>query len=143
HRPNGATPFTKPEMWLARSPDLIHWGKNEHFLGGNDSWGIGRIGAGGPPLRTKQGWLEIYHGNSRQYVDEGVGAYCGGMVLMDLEDPRRVLSASGQIFVPETEFECHGFVPNVVFPTGVVQQDDTVLVYYGAADTCSAVVEFS
>ncbi len=66
HRPNGATPFCKPEMWLAASPDLIHWGGQEHFLGGSQVWDIGRIGAGTPPLRTAQGWLEMYHGNSRQ-----------------------------------------------------------------------------
>src|SRR3989454_1134070 len=35
HRPNAATPFTRPEMWLATSPDLVHWGRHEHFLGGS------------------------------------------------------------------------------------------------------------
>jgi predicted GH43/DUF377 family glycosyl hydrolase len=143
HRPNGATPFTKPEMWLARSPDLVHWGKNEHFLGSNDSWDIGRIGAGTPPLRTDEGWLEIYHGNSRRQEDGGIGAYCGGIVLMDVENPLRILGRSGQVFGPQTDYECRGFVPNVVFPTGLIQQKENLLVYYGAADTCTAVVEFS
>ena len=40
-------------------------------------------------------------------------------------------------------YERQGFVPNVVFPTGIVEQGENVLVYYGAADTCTAVVEFS
>ena len=39
-------------------------------------------------------------------------------------------------FVPEADFEVAGFVPNVVFPTGVVQDGETLLVYYGAADAC-------
>ena len=43
----------------------------------------------------------------------------------------------------EAVAEKTGFVPNVVFPTGIVQQGENVLVYYGAADTCTAVVEFS
>ena len=47
------------------------------------------------------------------------------------------------MFVPETEYEREGFVPNVVFPTGIIQQGENVLVYYGAADTYCAVVEFS
>ena len=55
----------------------------------------------------------------------------------------RILGASGQILVPETDFERQGFVPNVVFPTGIVEQGETALVYYGAADTSTAAVEFS
>ena len=143
HRPNGATPFTKPEMWLATSPDLFEWGHHEHFLGGSHEWDIGRIGAGTPPFRTKAGWLEIYHGNSRSEESSSIGAYSGGALLLDLDDPRRILGASGQILVPEKHFEQEGFVPNVVFPTGIVSQSETALVYYGAADTCTAVVEIS
>jgi predicted GH43/DUF377 family glycosyl hydrolase len=142
HRPNGASPFTKPEMWLARSPDLIHWGTNAHFLGGSSAWDIGKIGAGTPPLRTPEGWLEMYHGNSRREEDAGIGAYSAGVLLLDSEDPGRIRSARGKVFVAETDYERHGFVPDVVFPTGMVLKGESVLVYYGAADTCSAVVEF-
>jgi predicted GH43/DUF377 family glycosyl hydrolase len=143
HRPNGATPFSKPEMWLATSPDLVEWGHHQHFLGGSHEWDIGRIGAGTPPVRTERGWLEIYHGNSRRDEASGIGAYSGGALLLDPENPHRILACSGQILVPEKNFEQRGFVPNVVFPTGIVVQDGTALVYYGAADTCTAVAQFS
>jgi len=143
HRPNAATPFTKPEMWLASSSDLTHWGKHERFLGGGETWDIGRVGAGTPPIRTAKGWLEIYHGNSRRQEDAGIGTYSAGALLVDSQDPRRILGAASQIFVPETDYDREGFVPNVVFPTGIVEQGETVLVYYGAADTYTAVVEFS
>jgi predicted GH43/DUF377 family glycosyl hydrolase len=143
HRPNGATPFTRPEMWLATSPDLVHWGNHAHFLGGSELWDIGRIGAGTPPIRTAAGWLEIYHGNSRHQEEAGIGTYSGGVLLLDLENPGRILGACGQVFVPEVDYERQGFVPNVVFPTGIVGQGETALVYYGAADTCTALVEFS
>src|SRR5262249_31801009 len=43
HRPNGATPFTRPKMWVARSPDLVHWGRHEKFLGGTELWDLGRV----------------------------------------------------------------------------------------------------
>ena len=46
-------------------------------------------------------------------------------------------------FLRPEDFEREGFVPNVVFPTGIVTQDDSALVYYGAADTFVGVVEFS
>jgi predicted GH43/DUF377 family glycosyl hydrolase len=143
HRPNGASPFTKPEMWLAFSNDLAHWGGHQHFLGGSAAWDIGRIGAGTPPIRTPDGWLAIYHGNSKQQEDKSIGAYSGGVLLLDLEKPQRILGAAGQVFVPETDYEREGFVPNVVFPTGIIQQGEKLLVYYGAADTSMAVVEFS
>jgi beta-1,2-mannobiose phosphorylase / 1,2-beta-oligomannan phosphorylase len=143
HRPNGATAFTKPEIWVATSPDLLHWGRHERLMGGGEDWDLGRIGGGAPPIRTDAGWLEFYHGNSKREAAKDVGTYSGGLLLLDLQDPRRILGRCGQVFVPETDFERQGFVPNVVFPTGIVTQDDSALVYYGAADTFVGVVEFS
>ena len=141
HRPNPAQHFSPPEMWLATSPDLIHWGGHAPFLGSAGSWDVGRVGAGAPPLRTEAGWLEIYHGNNRRTSDPGVGIYSAGALLLDLENPRRILAARGEVLVPETDYEREGFVPNVVFPTGILEQGETVLVYYGAADSTTAVVE--
>lgn len=143
HRPNPATPFSPPEMWVASSPDLVHWGHHGVFLGGGDAWELGRIGGGTPPLRLPQGWLEIYHGSSRSLENQAIGVYSAGALLLDGEDPRRILGRSPQLFLPEAPFETEGFVPNVVFPTGIVPRGDELLVYYGAADTFSAVVEFS
>jgi predicted GH43/DUF377 family glycosyl hydrolase len=144
HRPNAATPFTKPEMWLARSPDLIHWGRQEHLPVGTSPWETGRAGAGTPPVRTPRGWLEIYHGCRKAQSESGVGVYSAGALLLDLDDPARVIGQSAEpVLVPESDFEREGFVPNVVFPTGIVERHDTALVYYGAADTATAVVEFS
>jgi len=143
HRPNGATAFTKPEMWLATSPDFLHWGRHERLLGGGEDWDLGRIGGGAPPIKTDAGWLEMYHGNSKREADKNVGTYSGGLLLLDLQNPRRILGRCGQVFVPETDFEREGFVPNVVFPTALIQKNDTALVYYGAADTYVGVVEFS
>jgi len=144
HRPNAATPFTTPEMWLASSPDLIHWGQHEPFLGGAADWEIGRIGAGAPPIKTEPGWVEIYHGNDKEAGDEGVGIYSAGALLLDHSNPQRILRHTrGAVLKPETNFELNGFVPNILFPTGVVERGDTWLVYYGAADTCTAVVEIS
>ena len=91
HRPNGATPFTRPEMWLARSPDLTHWGRNEPLYGGSGAWETGRIGAGPPPIRTADGWLALYHGNRHPTRPGEVGAYAAGALLLDLENPARVL----------------------------------------------------
>ena len=142
HRPSLSSSLTRPEIWLATSPDLLHWGGHLHLLGGTRAWECGRIGAGAPPVRTSAGWLELYHGNDRRPGEARVGRYSGGLLLLDLENPARILATSDAVFVPETEFELTGFVPDVVFPTGIVLQDDLALVYYGAADTVTAVTAF-
>src|SRR5262249_34721382 len=106
-------------------------------------WQSGRVGAGAPPIRVPEGWLEIYHGNRRPTRPGQIGTYYGGILLLDPNDPARVLRRTPEPFlVPEAEFEVAGFVPNVVFPTGVVRDGEVLLVYYGAADTSTAVAEF-
>lgn len=143
HRPNPAHYFTRPEIWLASAPDLVHWGCHRPLLGGEGPGEAGRIGTGTPPLRTPPGWLVIYHGNGPTPGARGaVGTYCGGAFLLDLNDPGRIIGRCPRVLAPETEYERRGFVPDVVFPTGIVPQGETVLVYYGAADAVTAVVEF-
>jgi beta-1,2-mannobiose phosphorylase / 1,2-beta-oligomannan phosphorylase len=144
HRPVCA-PFTRPEMWLAQSPDLIHWGAHVPLSVPGGEWQSGRVGGGAPPIRVPEGLLTIYHGNRQPTLPGEVGTYYGGAFLLDADDPTRVLrQLPGPLLAPEQSFEVEGFVPNVVFPTGVVREgDDTLLVYYGAADACIGVAEFS
>jgi predicted GH43/DUF377 family glycosyl hydrolase len=144
HRPSGGAGFARPEMWLARSPDLIHWGQHQHLLGVGATWDSGRIGAGPPPLRVPEGWLVIYHGNERPQRPGDVGVYSAGAMLLSHDDPSRILRRSTMpLLKPREPFECEGFVPNVVFPTGIVLNGRTLQVYYGAGDTSSASVEWS
>ncbi|MDR3638974.1 MAG: glycoside hydrolase family 130 protein [Isosphaeraceae bacterium] len=143
HRPICGTPFTRPEMWVARSPDLLHWGNHVSLtvVSGGD-WQSGRVGAGVPPIRIPDGWLEIYHGNRQPSGPGHVGAYYGAALLLDAHDPTRVIrQADEPILVPEADFEVSGFVPNVIFPTGVVREAGSLLIYYGAADANTGVVE--
>jgi predicted GH43/DUF377 family glycosyl hydrolase len=144
HRPLGDMPFCRPEMWIARSPDLIHWGKHNYLFAGAGEWEDGRVGAGAPPFAVPDGWLEIYHGNRQPEMVGDVGAYCGGAMLLAKDDPGRVLKVSAHaILEPRQEFEMEGFVAKVVFPTGVVEEDDRLLVYYGASDKYCAMAEVS
>jgi predicted GH43/DUF377 family glycosyl hydrolase len=144
HRPVCGTPFTRPEMWVARSPDLTHWGTHDPLGVAGGEWQSGRVGAGPPPVPVPGGWLAIYHGNRHPTRTGEVGTYYGGALLLDPDEPARVLRRTAEpFFRPEADFEVAGFVPNVIFPTGVVQDRDTLLVYYGAADAVTAVVEYS
>jgi len=144
HRPVCGTPFTRPEMWSAASPDLASWGSHRPLRLEGADWRSGRVGAGVPPVRVEGGWLEIYHGNRKPEGAGAVGTYYGAGLLLDADDPSVVLKQSREPFlVPAEEFEVTGFVPNVVFPTGVVREGENLLVYYGAADSSTAVAVFS
>ena len=93
-------------------------------------WEAKKIGAGPPPIWTPEGWLLIYHGTDPQHV------YRGGLALLDLDDPRRVIARTKHpVLEPELPFEREGDVPNVVFPQGAVVEDDVLHVFYGAADS--------
>ena len=142
HRPVNAMPFTGPEMWSAQSPDLVHWGKHEPLYRGRMAWETGRVGAGAPPVRTERGWLELYHGNLRPSRAGEVGAYCAGAMLLDGENPCHLLQVAPRpVLEPTEDYERVGFVPDVVFPTGIVESKGRILVYYGAADACTGVAE--
>jgi predicted GH43/DUF377 family glycosyl hydrolase len=144
HRPLGDMPFSRPEMWIARSPDLVHWGAHRYLFAGAGDWEDGRVGAGAPPIATPEGWLEIYHGNRLPEVVGDVGEYCGGAMLLAKDDPGRVVKVSREpILEPQQEFEKEGFVSKVVFPTGVLEDDDRLLIYYGASDKYCAMTELS
>jgi predicted GH43/DUF377 family glycosyl hydrolase len=95
------------------------------------TWEAMKVGAGPPPIKTKSGWLLIYHG-----VD-GRNVYRAGAALLDGENPQRVVNRSPlPILSPSQDYERYGDIPNVIFPTGAVVKDGRLLLYYGAADRC-------
>ena len=92
-------------------------------------WDSQKIGSAAPPIKTKEGWLVLYHGVSEDNV------YSVGAFLLDLNDPFKVIARTGNpIFTPEMDYEKQGDVNNVVFPCGVVEIKGTLYVYYGGAD---------
>lgn len=73
-----------------------------------------------------------------------MGTYCAGAALLEREDPARVLSrAQEPILRPIADFEREGFVPDVVFPTALIDCGKTITAYYGAADSAVGSAEFS
>lgn len=116
---------------------------NEHII--MDPIGVnhesGYIGAGAPPIETDLGWLLIYHGvydTSEGYI------YSAAAALLDIDDPTKVIARLiDPLFIPEFDYELNGVVNNVVFPTGTALFDDTLYIYYGAADKCIACASVS
>lgn len=144
HRPNPNSHFSSPQIWIARSPDLLHWGDHEPLLSGAQAWEADRVGSGTPPILIDEGWLTLYHGSASSSTAGIVGRYAAGALLLDREDPSRVIGRSVEpIMLPTTDYEVNGFVPNVVFPTAMIDVGDDVQVFYGAADTRVAMAQFS
>jgi len=144
HRPNPHSHFSPPQIWIARSPDLIHWGQHEPIVSGVESWEGDRVGSGTPPILIDEGWLTLHHGSESSDVAGTVGRYTAGAILLDREAPERVIARSRDpILFPTTDYETKGFVPNVVFPTAMLDHGDDWQVFYGAADTNVAVTRIS
>ncbi|MEM1212430.1 MAG: hypothetical protein AAGI68_09055 [Planctomycetota bacterium] len=155
HRPMPNMAFSPPQVWVSRSPDLVHWGMHRRVFGGG-SMPAGleaveafrdRVGGSTPPILTDRGWLTIFHGSNKAHDAAGVGAavgtYSAGVLLLDTARPSVVRACSaGSIMAPEAEFETHGFVDRVVFPTALLRHGELAYVYYGAADECTGVTAF-
>jgi beta-1,4-mannooligosaccharide/beta-1,4-mannosyl-N-acetylglucosamine phosphorylase len=136
---SGHTPFG--DIFLSESPDLTYWGRHRRVMarGGLGWWQGTKIGAGPIPIETNEGWLLFYHGVSG--TCNGF-VYSIGVALLDLENPSKVLYRSRDYLItPEADYETRGFVPNVCFPCSVLCDAPTgrLAIYYGAADTFSAV----
>ena len=129
HRPSGID-LGGNFIWLASSPDLRHWGGHTCILKTREGmWDSARVGAGAAPIRTSEGWLEIYHGADHK------NRYCLGAVLLDLENPSKVLARSHYPLIePETDYEKTGFFGNVIFSNGHIVDGDDITLYYGASD---------
>lgn len=95
------------------------------------------LGGGAPPIETKDGWLLIIH--TVEETNRG-RIYHAGAALFDKKDPKKLIGKLHEpLFSPVEEWERSGFVSNVVFPTGTALFDDTLYIYYGAADKRIAV----
>ncbi len=120
-------------IWISYSPDLIHWGDHKPLL---MPWGayFGLKVGPTPPIKTKHGWLEIFHGVWRNCAND---RYSLSAMLLDLEDPSKIIGKmESWILTPQADYERLGNVNNVVFACGALadEEKDEIRVYYGAAD---------
>ncbi len=123
------------DIWISRSKDLLHWGGYQILMEPKaGTWENDKIGNSGSPIKTKEGWLMLYHGVRGFGISS---LYKLGVVLLDLERPWIIKGRSTEpILQPETEYERTGDVPNVVFCNGWIAGDNgKVNIYYSGADT--------
>ena len=143
HRPEGNMIFDKPSIWISYSKDLIFWGKEKPLLKPRRSgWDSLRIGPGAIPIKTNEGWLEIYHGVTLENPkdNESPKIYTTGALLFDLKNPEKIIARTPTrkpLFGTDLKSESKGFISNVVFSTAIIPTLDkkNVLIYGGASDS--------
>jgi len=148
HRPNRTAlqggPISGAAVHLAVSEDLETWQDRGPVFAGHPHYWDELVGSGPPPIRTRAGWLHVYHGIATHF--QAANIYQAGVILLDADDASLVAARGRQnILEPREMWECTGQVPNVVFPAGATVEDldadgcappdATVNIYYGAADT--------
>ncbi len=115
--------------YLLRSDHLDFWDQGTVLSEPQALWEIVQVGNCGSPIETPQGWLVLTH---------GVGPmrrYCIGAMLLDLEDPSRVIARlNGPLLEPQDQ-ESGGYVPNVVYSCGGMLHGDKLFIPYGISDT--------
>ena len=137
-------PTSGTTIWLSESDDLINWKQLAPLISGRFHYWDEFIGSGPPPVKTRKGWLHVYHGVAGHFGSANI--YQGGVMLLDLQDPSKVIGrCRHNILEPREIWELAGQVPNVCFPSGWVVEDfddegfalpdSDVKIYYGAADT--------
>jgi predicted GH43/DUF377 family glycosyl hydrolase len=131
--------YDQQSLHLMYSDDVRVWNESRPLLGPRHPWGIVRIGNCGSPIETPEGWLVLTHGVGP------VRRYTLGAVLLDLDDPGRVIGELAEPLLEPDESEREGYVPNVVYTCGAMVHGKHLVLPYGFADygTRFALVELA
>jgi predicted GH43/DUF377 family glycosyl hydrolase len=119
-------------IWLLRSDELYRWDEGQRLASPRFDWELVQMGNCGSPIEIDEGWLVMTH---------GVGAlrsYSIGAILLDKENPSRVLARTPKPLITPRPEERHGYVPNVVYSCGSVMIDRMLLLPYAVADQYTA-----
>lgn len=154
-RPPAGIDDDRPSIWigyvdleaaLADPATLVEVHSSSMIAGPEMAYETAKIGAGPSPLRVPEGWLVLHHGVSgatpKGFELAHGSRYAAGGMLLDAEDPRRVIARTSEpLLAPETAEELQGTLGNVVFPTAIEEIDGRLFVFYGMADSSIGVAE--
>lgn len=123
----------RENLHLATSSDVHQWNDVVELYRPQHPWELLQIGNCGSPIETEAGWLVLTH---------GVGPmrrYSIGALLLDLDDPRRVIGHLREPFLEPNADEREGYVPNVVYTCGAIVHAERLIVPYGFSDAGIAI----
>lgn len=115
-------------LHLMFSDDVRSWNSAELLYDPTEPWEAVQVGNCGSPIETGAGWLVLTHGVGP------VRTYSIGAMLLDLEDPGKVLGRLVQPLLAPAEDEADGYVPNVVYSCGGMIHGGRLLLPYGISD---------
>ncbi len=115
-------------LYLMYSDTPLFWREKRLLLRPTFPWECVQIGNSGAPLETDAGWLLFTHGVGPMRT------YSIGAVLLDLEDPHRVIGRLPEPLLTPTASEREGYVPNVVYSCGAMIHRENVILPYAASD---------
>ena len=115
-------------IYLMFSDNVHFWNEREVLLKPAFPWELVQLGNCGSPIETEAGWLVLSH---------GVGPmrkYCIGAILLDREDPSKVIGRLREPLLTPVENEREGYVPNVVYTCGALLHQGELIIPFGLAD---------
>lgn len=121
--------------YIMYSDDIYVWpGEAILLQKPEQAWELMQVGNSGSPIETPQGWLVITHsvGAMRQY---SLGA-----ILLDLNNPEKIIGRLKEPLLLPNEEEREGYVPNVVYSCGSMIHGDDLIIPYGMSDYCSSYI---
>jgi predicted GH43/DUF377 family glycosyl hydrolase len=127
----------RENLHVSTSDDVHHWDDVTELYRPQQPWELLQIGNCGSPIETEAGWLVLTH---------GVGPmrrYAIGALLLDLDDPLRILGQLAQPLIEPNEDERDGYVPNVVYTCGALVHGDRLIVPYGFSDSGVAIAQLA
>jgi len=116
-------------LHLIYSDDLLEWNGGQAILKPEFPWEFVQIGNCGSPIELDEGWLLLTHGVGP------VRKYSIGAVLLDKDDPSKVLARSREPLIRPQPSEREGYVPNVVYTCGALRHRDQIILPYAVSDT--------
>jgi len=122
---------------VALSESLNHWGRSTTVQVPQWDWELLQLGNCGSPIETDEGWLVLTHGVGPMRT------YSLGALLLDLEDPTRLLASTAHPILTPAPEEQDGYVPNVVYSCGALLLGDDLILPYGIADRSISVASIS
>ncbi len=118
-------------LYCVYSDDLYSWRKPGALLKPKFPWELTQIGNCGSPIETDKGWLLLTHGVGP------VRKYCIGAVLLDLENPSKVIGQLKEPLIAPDASEREGYVPNVVYTCGAIAHNGKLIIPYAMSDQAS------